>query len=123
MTEEKPSLLHQLRIDRARKPKSKRKGLALLLAFAFLLIVVAGAAGFWWWEDYESGTPVHAVYARAVIAGGGVAEASILDASGYIIPHRQATVASQIAGRVISLPVEEGEAVAAGQVLARLDHA
>ena len=120
MTEEKPSLLHQLRIDRT--PKPKRKAPKLLWAAAPVLCVVAGLAAVWWWQTYDSGMPVHAEYARAVVIGGGpVPEASILDASGYIIPHRQATVASQIAGRVISLPVEEGEQVAAGQILARLD--
>lgn len=120
MTEEKPSLLHQLRIDRTPKPKRKRP--KLLRVVAPVLAIIAGAAAVWWWQNYDSGTPVHAVYARAVIANSGPAEqAAILDASGYIIPHRQATVASQIAGRVISLPVEEGEQVAAGQVLARLD--
>jgi RND family efflux transporter MFP subunit len=120
LTDEKPSPLHRLRIDRT--PKPKRKAPKPLWVAGPLLCIVAGLAAFWWWQSYDAGTPVHAVYARAVIVGGGSAsEAPILDASGYIIPHRQATVASQIAGRVISLPVEEGEQVAAGQVLARLD--
>jgi RND family efflux transporter MFP subunit len=120
LTEEKPSLLHQLRINRV--PKPKRKTPNLFWAVGLALFIITSLAAFWWWQNYDSGTPVHAAYARAVIIGGDSAQgAPILDASGYIIPHRQATVASQIAGRVISLPVEEGEQVVAGQVLARLD--
>ena len=119
MTEEKPSLLHQLRIDRT--PKPRRKTPKPSWAAIPVLCIIAGLAALWWWQRYDSGTPVHAVYAGAVVAGGSAQDASILDASGYVIPYRQATIGSQIAGRVISLPVEEGEQVAAGQMLARLD--
>jgi RND family efflux transporter MFP subunit len=118
--EEKPSLLRQLRIDRT--PKSKRGTSKLLWTVPAVLLIAAIVAGIWWWQQSQSGPLVHIAYARAVIIAGSAApEASILDASGYIVPYRQATVASQIAGRVISLPVQEGDQVLAGQVLARLD--
>lgn len=44
-----------------------------------------------------------------------------LIASGYVVARRRATVAAEITGRVIDVRVEEGQAVARGQVLAILD--
>jgi len=49
--------------------------------------------------------------------------ATVLNASGYVEPRRKATVAAKITGRVTEVLVEEGMAVEAGQVLARLDDA
>jgi len=47
----------------------------------------------------------------------------VLNASGYVVARRQATVSSKITGRVAEIGVEEGMKVAEGQVLARLDDA
>jgi RND family efflux transporter MFP subunit len=45
----------------------------------------------------------------------------MLDASGYVVARRQATVAAKSIGRVNEVLIEEGQKVEAGQVLARLD--
>jgi RND family efflux transporter MFP subunit len=45
----------------------------------------------------------------------------VLDASGYVVARRQATVSSKVTGRLAEVLVEEGQRIAAGQVLARLD--
>ena len=49
------------------------------------------------------------------------AQASVLNASGYVTARRRATVSSKVTGKVIEVNVEEGMAVREGQVLARLD--
>jgi RND family efflux transporter MFP subunit len=49
--------------------------------------------------------------------------ASILDASGYVVARRQATVSSKITGRLVEVAIEEGMSVKEGQILARLDDA
>lgn len=46
---------------------------------------------------------------------------SILDATGYVTARRQATVSSQITGKVLEVLIEEGDEVVQGQLLARLD--
>ncbi len=46
---------------------------------------------------------------------------SVLDASGYIVAQREATVSSKTVGRLRDLLIEEGQHVKAGQVLAWLD--
>jgi len=56
--------------------------------------------------------------ARAVRAG---EPEAILQASGYVTPRRKATVAAKVTGQVREVLVDEGMAVAEGQVLARLD--
>jgi RND family efflux transporter MFP subunit len=45
----------------------------------------------------------------------------MLNASGYVTARRRATVSSKLTGKVVEVLVEEGMAVRAGQVLARLD--
>jgi RND family efflux transporter MFP subunit len=49
--------------------------------------------------------------------------AAVLNASGYVVARRLATVASKVTGRLTDVEIEEGMTVAEGQVLARLDAA
>ena len=42
-------------------------------------------------------------------------------AAGYVVARRTATIAAEVAGRLLDVSVEVGDRVAAGQVLARLD--
>src|SRR6185295_1702849 len=49
--------------------------------------------------------------------------ASILDASGYVVARRQATVSAKITGKVVAVLIEEGQRVEAGEIIARLDDA
>jgi RND family efflux transporter MFP subunit len=51
----------------------------------------------------------------------GAADAAVLNASGYVVARRLATVSSKVTGRITEVLFEEGAAVAEGQVLARLD--
>lgn len=46
---------------------------------------------------------------------------TLLNASGYVVAQRKAGVASKVTGRVISISVEEGSRVKAGEILARLE--
>jgi RND family efflux transporter MFP subunit len=54
-------------------------------------------------------------------AGATAQGAPLLDASGYVVARRQATVSSKITGMVLQVLIEEGDHVQAGQVIARLD--
>jgi RND family efflux transporter MFP subunit len=115
---EERRLLDDLRIDRsARLPEHPGRRRALLLAIA---IVLVGAAG--WWMLADTGTPL--VEVVTVVEGTpGSAGASVLDASGYVVARRQATVASKITGLLVEVAIDEGVTVEAGQMLARLDDA
>ena len=45
----------------------------------------------------------------------------MLNASGYVVARRMATVSSKVTGKIAEIYVEEGMEVKKGQVLARLD--
>jgi RND family efflux transporter MFP subunit len=64
--------------------------------------------------EVETATAVAASNA----AGSG---AAVLNASGYVVARRQATVSSKVTGKVQEVLIEEGMTVKEGQLLARLD--
>src|SRR5690606_30324375 len=64
---------------------------------------------------------VPAQTAPQVSLASGSAPASVLDASGYVVARRMATVSAKITGRVREVLIEEGMRVEEGQVMARLD--
>jgi multidrug efflux pump subunit AcrA (membrane-fusion protein) len=71
-----------------------------------------------WWLSRER--PIEVQTAAVTVRQAG-AQASVLNATGYVTARRRATVSSKITGKVVQVNVEEGMAVREGQVLARLD--
>ena len=123
------SLLNQLRLERD-EPTAVPRGRRMRLVAAIAAVGVAGAifaatrftgapA-----EQLQSGVAVAAETALPAIPSAAAAPvASILDASGYVVARRQATVSAKITGKVVAVLVEEGQRVEAGEVIARLDDA
>jgi RND family efflux transporter MFP subunit len=117
---DKSALLNQLRIDRATETERSgraRPGWALVVVAVF---VMSSGAAAWFWHA-AAAIPVHAVAALPVGPAAVPGAGSVLDASGYVVARRLATVSSKITGRMVELDIEEGEHVKAGQVIARLD--
>ena len=75
-----------------------------------------------WWVRPWGHAPL-AVDVVVVSAPPASGRATILNASGYVVARRLATVASKVTGRVMEVDVDEGMQVAEGQVLAKLDTA
>ena len=117
LMDDQSALLNQLGIDRGSESAPSGKAW-IWLAAAFVVLAAAGIAV--WWTMRPNGVPVKIVTARA-IAGEGAAAGSILDASGYVVARRQATVASKITAKMVELDIEEGDHVKAGQIIAKLD--
>jgi len=115
--DDKAALLQQLRIDRGSAAARSRMP---WIVGGLLLVAVLAALG-WWWSSAPKAVPVRVVTAQAVAGGSAATAASILDASGYVVARRQATVSSKITGKMIELNIEEGDHVKAGQVIAKLD--
>jgi len=119
---DKSALLNQLRIDRSSAPPPADRSWLKWLALAIVLLLLVALAG--WWLSRPSGVPVKVVTAQALKGAGGSgtsAGASLLDASGYVVARRQATVAAKITGKVTEVLIEEGRHVKAGDVIGRLD--
>jgi HlyD family secretion protein len=113
---DKSALLGQLKIDRSNEPQGSGTGKWVLAG----LVLAALAAGAWFAFRPPAAVPVKAV-AVVSAASAAASPASVLDASGYVIARRQATVSSKVTGKVTEINVEEGKSVREGQVLARLD--
>jgi RND family efflux transporter MFP subunit len=107
--------LSALRIERA--PLSA--GRPRWVKWVILLVLLAGAGGSAWaWFNRERPLEVEVASVTERAAG---TQAAVLNASGYVTARRRATVSSKVTGRVTEVNVDEGMAVRAGQVLARLD--
>lgn len=109
------SRIGELKIDRSAPP-------AGVPAWGWLVPVLVVAAGLAWWllaRVADGAVAVDVDVARA--PAGPVGTASVLDASGYVTARREATVSSEVTGKVLEVMVEEGMRVDHGQVVAKLD--
>lgn len=111
---DKSALLGQLKIDRGKR--SERSPLPWKGILAGLAVVLA-AGGFVLLRPAPA--PLVKVVTARAAAGGGAG--SVLDATGYVVARRQATVSAKTTGKVSEMRIEEGQHVKAGDVLARLD--
>jgi len=110
-------LLKELRIDRsAPPPPGSRRGAWIALAIGGTVLLLAAAG----WAVFGRDDAPEVRTAEVVAVGGG-SGASVLDATGYVVARRMATVSAKITGKVREVLIEEGQHVDAGQVLATLD--
>ncbi len=120
---DKAELVNRLKIDREETASSGRP-----LKWFVAIAVVAGAA----MASYSLGlfdAVVPAPEAAPLAVETVLAQAenraapgdSVLDATGYVVARRQATVSSKVTAKVIDVLVEEGMVVERGQLLAVLD--
>jgi RND family efflux transporter MFP subunit len=116
---DKAALIEQLKIDRAPEVESRLRWIAWV-AGALVLLALAGAAGYLF---APRGIPVRVVTAELAPTDVAVGPGSILDASGYVVARRQATVSSKITGKVMEVRIEEGQRVESDEIIARLDDA
>jgi RND family efflux transporter MFP subunit len=116
---DRSSLLNQLRIDRAAPAVPRHHPVRW---WALAAVGIAGAALAAWYLAGDTAVPIKP--AVAMLPGNEpstAVAASLLDASGYIVARRRATVASKVTGKVMEVSLEEGQQVQSGQIIARLD--
>ena len=116
MTEDQSGLA-ALRIDRQDDPQpsaTKRRWIAILL-----LALALGSFGFWFVRTRPPAVVTIAVLAPTTTA----TTQTVLNASGYVVARREATVSSKVTGKVAEVLLDEGMRVEANQILARLDDA
>ncbi|WP_416055848.1 efflux RND transporter periplasmic adaptor subunit [Stenotrophomonas maltophilia] len=114
-------LLKELRIDRKSPPPPSSGGQGgrrwLWIAVA-VVVLLLGAGAF---LLFGRAPAPEVETAPAVAIQQGSASASVLDASGYVVARRMATVSAKITGKVREVMIEEGMRVEAGQIMATLD--
>jgi RND family efflux transporter MFP subunit len=123
-------LFDKLRIDRTQTPQHRglgRRWWPMVLGAAVLI----GAGAVWMMRPAGHGIPAHAVIAKAAASGVATpgiatpgatpAAGSLLDASGYVVALREATVSAKSIYKVSEVVVQEGQAVKRGELLATLD--
>lgn len=118
--DERAALLNQLKIDRSHDDPDDDQGrpwLKWLIAVA--VVVLLGGGAFRYFAP-PPGQPVTVATARPA-SSGGPAGGSLLDAAGYVVARRAATVSAKITGLVTEVLIEEGSRVEANQIVARLD--
>jgi len=118
----KSSLLSQLQIDRAAEgPRGPDRPFPWLMVLGAVAALAALAALIWFLTVRPDRPAVRVAEAVATSTGPVGGGGSLLDASGYVVARRAATVSSKVTGKVAEVLIEEGQHVAAGQVMARLD--
>ncbi len=108
--------ISQLKIDRSAPPEGSRSWIWLIGIGAVVVI----AALLW----FLFGRGANSVLVETDIARrppSAAVASSVLDASGYVVARRQATVSSKVTGKVQEVFVEEGMSVEKDQVVATLD--
>jgi multidrug efflux pump subunit AcrA (membrane-fusion protein) len=105
-----------------RIPQEERGGRRAPIGLIVTILVIGGlgAGGYWYWTTQMQIVPVKTATA-AVKAGGPSAAGAVLNASGYVVARRRATVSSKVTGKVLDILIEEGHPVREGQILAHLD--
>jgi RND family efflux transporter MFP subunit len=131
--DEKTKLLEQLRIDRsigAHSAPESRRSAPIWVVYGLLMLIVAGIGAWFFLRPHAPETPVAASSAADASGSAPTADASAaagpagstaLDASGYVVAQRQATVSAKAIGRVEELRIEDGQHVKEGEIVARLD--
>ena len=111
----KEELLSQLRIDR-NQPTDGEGNTRLWIGIA--AAVALTAAGF---AVFTEPAPVKVKIEMARMAVPDSSSATVLDATGYVVARRTATVSSKVTGKVAEIYIEEGQRVEKDQIVALLD--
>ena len=106
--------LEELRIDRSELNARPSRTWIWILVVVVVIGVLAAIPGIL----RGGAVAVRTEPAREASSGSG---RIVLNASGYVVARREATVSSKVTGKVVEVLVEEGMKVEENQVLARLD--
>src|SRR5260370_830340 len=110
--------LESLRIARSAEPKKPSRIIPVLVLLVILAVV--GGAG---WVVYQRtlGRPPEVQTATVMMKQAGQA-GTVLTGSGYVVTqHKYIVIGTKILGQIVAEPIEEGQRVKVGDLLARID--
>jgi RND family efflux transporter MFP subunit len=111
--------LSSLRIDRSAAHSAGGMSKGVLYSIVGIAAVLIAVVAFIFLRPKP--TEVTTITAKAESTSGPTSGTAVLNASGYVVARRMATVSSKVTGKIQEILVEEGMQVEKDQVLARLD--
>src|SRR5579871_3976127 len=110
--------LESLRIKRAAEPSRRFRPLtAILIGVASACLAAGGYAAY----QHTLGRPLEVRTAYVAMQGAGQ-PGVVLTGSGYVVTrHKYITIGTKILGQIVQEPIEEGQHVKRGDLLARID--
>src|SRR6266849_4526332 len=112
--------LETLRIERPQEHPQRRRSRLVSMAILLLLLTVLGAASYVIYAKTIGRSPT--VQTMMVVARTDRQSSVLLTGSGYIVTrHKYITIGTKILGQIVEEPIEEGQHIKAGDVLARID--
>src|SRR2546427_705919 len=112
--------LETLRIARPQEQPRRKRSRLVSMAILMLLTTVLGAAGYVMYAKTIGRSPT--VQTMMVVARTDRQSSVLLTGSGYIVTrHKYITIGTKILGQIVEEPIEEGQHIKAGEVLARID--
>ena len=115
---DRENLLNNLKIDRSAPPAGGEQQSSKLYLLAISVLIVGL---FWWLFLSDDELKEVTTFTVKSLEMSDASATSILDASGYVVARRRATVSSKLTGKVMKVFIEEGMYVEEGQILAQLD--
>src|SRR5712691_7782640 len=112
--------LETLRIERPQERPRRRRSPLISIAMLMVLATVLGAAGYLIYAKTIGRPPT--VQTMMIVARTDGQSGVLLTGSGYIVTrHKYITIGTKILGQIVEEPIEEGQQIKAGDVLARID--
>src|SRR6516225_2253854 len=112
--------LETLRIARPQEQPQRKRRWLVSSAILMLLLTVLGAAGYVMYAKTIGRSPT--VQTMMIVARTDRQSRVLLTGSGYIVTrHKYITIGTKILGQIVEEPIEEGQHIKAGDVLARID--
>ena len=112
--------LSSLKIDRSKARKPSLIGRLVWIVLGLAILAGIGGGAYWALQDRLFPLPEVKVESVRIMTKGQVS--AQLTATGYLESRWQAAVGAKVPGRIASIPVEEGDKVRTGDVLAELEH-
>jgi RND family efflux transporter MFP subunit len=112
--------LSALKIDRSRRRRTSPVVVGLWLLVVAGIVAALGGAAWWTFKDRLFPLPLVKTESVRIMTLGQAS--TTLTATGYLESRWQAAVGAKVPGRIANIPVEEGDNVKAGDVLAELEH-
>ena len=112
--------LETLRIVRPQEQPRRKRSRLVSIAILMLLLTVLGAASYVIYVKTVGRSPT--VQTMMVVARTDRQSSVLLTGSGYIVTrHKYIIIGTKVLGQIVEEPIEEGQHIKAGDVLARID--